>query len=174
MGLQGVATAVPVPGGLPAPFGFGFEAGRHPGEVHLVTEEPAPDPAPFDLAPAKVAVGMDAGPAEPLVLAAAASGAHIGGGVAGLFCEAPWSTNSSRSPAASGTSASVFATSELRRRELPVVEGLGQTGVLGGPGPPPPGALWPRRRGARDLPNHSAADPWPSLVYSPVSSTRGA
>ena len=87
MGLQRVAPAVvaPVPCRLRARFGFGFESGGDQGELDLVTEEPAPDAPVVVLGPAKVAVGVDPGPTEALVLAAAPGGAHSHGAVAQLF-----------------------------------------------------------------------------------------
>ncbi len=74
-----------VPGNLPTTLGLGFEAGCDPRPRHLVAEELAPDAPGLDLVPAHVPVGVDPGPAEPLVLAAPTGGPHPGGGVAELL-----------------------------------------------------------------------------------------
>ena len=140
------AVAAPGPGRLPAPLCFGFEAGCHPGELHLVTEEPAPDTAVFVLPPAKVAVGVDPGPAESLVLAAAAGGAHFGGGVEELFVRGPLLHQPKQVAGRVGDSRPTWRS--RRRAGSPRAPRRGGPRSGAGPWPParpPPGAPWPRR-----------------------------
>ena len=132
MGLQGVTRPVRAPGRLPAPGGLGLESWCHPGELHLVAEQGAPNPALFVLSPAKAAVGVDPGPPEPLALTAAAGGAQFGGGVAHLFVRGPLLEQVQQVPAALGGLAQCGGHDlDLVGRELALVEGLGQERILG-------------------------------------------
>ncbi len=178
MGLQGVATArvVPVPGRLPAPLGLGLEAGCHPGELHLVTEEPAPDTPVFVLPPPKGPVGVDPRPAQPLALLSAGGRPLLGRGVAQFVVRGPLVEQLQEISAGLGALAQGLGHEpELGRRQLPVVQGLGQQAGPWRPAPPRPGVLWPPRpRSPRAPPASRPPVPWPPLVYSPVSTTRGA
>ena len=148
-----VAIPVPVPGGLPAPLGLGFEAGCHPGELHLVAEEPAPDAPVFVLPPPKVSVGVDPGPPQPLVLLAAAGRPLLGGGVAQLLVRGPLVEQLQEVSAGLGGLAQRGGHDlELIGRELPVVQGLGQVRVLGGPRRRGQTSLRRPGRGARERP----------------------
>ena len=153
VGLQGVAGAGAVPGRLPAALGFGLEAGCDPGELDLVTEEPASDAAVFVLSPTEVAVGVDPGPPEALVLAASGRGPHRGGSVAHLAMRRPLVEELQQFAGGPGDLAQgVGHHAQLRTGELPLVEGLGQEGVLGRPFGRRQAPLGRPLRGARELP----------------------
>jgi hypothetical protein len=68
-----------------AALGFGFEGRCDPRPRHLIAGELAADSPVLVLVPAQVPVGVDAGPAEQLVLAAAAGGPQLGSGIGELL-----------------------------------------------------------------------------------------
>ena len=179
MGLQGVATAVatarPVAGGLPAPLGLGFEAGCHPGELHLVAEEPAPDTPVFVLAPAKVAVGVDPGPPQSLALLLRLAARIWVAASRSSWCEAPPFIRSSRSALASGVSLKVLVTSPSWGTESsPSCRASVKRGSLAARVAADNRPLAAPAEDPKRAPSHSAAVPCPTRVYSPLSTTRGA
>ena len=173
MGLQGVATAVatarPVPGGLPAPLGLGFEAGCHPGELHLVAEEPAPDAPVFVLPPPKVSVGVDPGPPQPLVLLLRLAARFWVAASRSSWCEAPPFIRSSRSALASGVSLKVLVTSPSWGTESsPSCRASVKSGSLAARAAAARRPFAAPAEEPESAPSHSAADPWPALRVLPA------
>ena len=119
------------PGRLPAPGGLGLESWRHPGELHLVAEQGAPNPAALRLVPSESGDWHGPGPAGAARSHGCgwrrASGRRRR---AALCARPPARTGPTGHRRPRGSRECGGHDLDLVGRELALVEGLGQEGSL--------------------------------------------